>query len=244
MHAQSAHHLLLSDATIAAAFHGPDVIAPTLAAATWHTALADITRLLDRPGLPDTAVASSIRQLFAERPIHGLTAALGPGATGESAARLIGGLLLATDVPFTRIVAELTRHLGAGPPRIDPYGPMRGRVVTAGEAADLGLPAAEGLTCWERRGLMMAGTTVVAETALVLVAEKITPAELAALEAGAPAGDVLDATRTSPAVCLAWPADPAMRCSAVLERDGRRMGLARERVTAGFLDRLAKTTAA
>jgi hypothetical protein len=224
--------------------------APTLAAALQFTALADIARLLDGP---DEALASGVRHIYRDRPMPGLTAALGPGSTGEDAARLIGSLLLSVpEASFTMIMHALTRER----PRIQPLPGEEGRVMPLSEADEvlgqepgtvagaLGLPPATTGDGWGRKGKVIAGTTICADTFIYLLPDLVPAGPMGQIKRGAPAGTALegwDMRRIEPAVRLTWPHDPGLCCTAVVCLGAKRVGVAAQQVTAGLLDRLAKS---
>lgn len=210
---------------------------PTLAAAQQFTALADIARLLAGP---DPALASGVRHIFEDRPMPGLTCALGPGSTGGDAARLIGGLMISLPVAFTSVIAALTRER----PRMDVIPGTQGDTgLSPDELAILG---ADPGTVWGRAALMRAGTTTAAKTTIKLIRGLVPAGPMAHIEAGAPAGDALagfDMARVLPAAAITWPADPGLLLSAVITIAGRTAGFTYERVPYALLDRLAKSRA-
>jgi hypothetical protein len=215
---------------------------PTLAAAQQFTVLAEIAGLLR--GENDAAVGSGVRHIFADRPLPGLTCALGPGSSGEDAARLIGGMMVSMPVPFTAVVAALTRER----PRMDPVPGGQGHRHLGTDDGDRELAAALGLApgarVWSRAARMLAGDVTAADTDMTLNQGMIPPALMAMIEAGLPVGTALpDMRRMLPAVTVAWPGDPGLVLSAVLALGGRPAGVTAERVPAAFLDRLAKGAA-
>jgi hypothetical protein len=224
--------------------HGPVLTAPTLAAAEQFTALADISALLDRAP-NDAAVGSGVRHIFEARPLPGLRCALGPGSSGEDVARLIGSLLVALPVPFTKVIGSLTREH----PRIEalPCGRCETRCrgherrLTGAEAATLGVADDIAAAGWHRDGLMMTGTTIAADTAVTLLPRLVPAGLMDMIRDGTPAGAALpDLRRTGTSVRLRWPLDPGLLVSAVLVLNGQRAGVTSERVTCAVLDRLAK----
>lgn len=218
--------------------------APTLAAATQYTALADIAALL-RDAPSDAAVGSGVRHIFDARPMPGLRCALGPGSSGEDVARLLGSLLVALPVPFTSVLGSLTRER----PRIEPLPCDRCetrcqghvRPLTEAEARALDLPADTTVKGWHRPGLMMAGTTIAAGTTVTLLPDLVPAGLMDMIQAGTPVGAALpDLKRIDTSVALRWPLDPGLLVSAVLVLHGHRAGASTERVTCAVLDRLAK----
>lgn len=224
---------------------------PTLAAAQQFTVLADIAGLLRCDN--DAVVGSGVRHIFADRPVPGLTCALGPGSTGEDAARLIGGLLISLPVSFTSVVHALTREQ----PHMDVIPGTQGyRELGGDDEGDAKLAAALGLCpgdrVWGRAARMLAGTgarggpVTAAETVITVNPEMIPDGLIALMEGGWPAATALEsagARRVLPSVALSWPGDPGLVTDAVLAIGGRPAAVARECVPAQFLDQLAKGAA-
>jgi len=218
---------------------------PTLAAAQQFTALADIAALLRSDN--DAVVGSGVRHIFEHRPMPGLTCSLGPGSTGDDAARMIGGLTITTPVPFTKIIEWATRERA----RMTPVPGTQGyRHLDPGDPADQALAGTLGLAAgdrvWGRQAFMEAGRLTAATTAATLNPELIPSGPMRMIEAGCPIGTALEGftmQRTEPAVKVAWPADPGLLLSAVITVGGKVAGFTSEEVPCTLLDRLAKTAA-
>jgi hypothetical protein len=212
---------------------------PTLAAAQQFTALADIAALLRSDN--DAVVGSGVRHIFEDRPMPGLTCALGPGSTGGDAARLIGSTMISLPVAFTTLVGALTRER----PRMDVIPGTQGDTdLNADELAVVG-GTPKGST-WGRAALMRAGTTTAAHTAIKLIRDLVPAGPMERIEAGTPVGEALDGwdmARALPSVAVTWPADPGLLMSAVITIGGHVAGFSYERVTYELLDRLAKARA-
>lgn len=194
--------------------------------------LADIERLITAADTPPAAIWSGLHQILYEQ--NGIETGKNPGGVAD----LIHWLLKLRTGPFTALAEALT----GAPARVDPFDPDgHWRTLTGAEASLLGVPPDEPLSCWERTGLLVAGTTVTAEVRLVVVPELAGDDEAVALiRKGAPCGAVLPGlTRLFRTARACWPADPAVTASAALHTRGQGFGFAAERVTSCFVSRVA-----
>lgn len=197
--------------------------------------LDDIRRLLES-ATPPPAVLSGLRHILAEQ--MGICTA--PDAAGT--ADLLRWLLRLRPGPVT----PLAERLAGRPARVETIpGSEQDRQLTAGEALRLGLRGPGRPGCWERSGLMIAGTTVIARVRLVIVPDQVGDDEaIALIRKGAPCGTVLPGlARLWRQAAVCWPADPAVVSKAVLHTEGCGFGFAGERFTAGFTARVADLAA-
>jgi len=210
------------------AFTGPGAVTSF---AMWD-ALTDISRLLERDGLPDSAALSGVRHILQDRlppmssPHDWPPARLAPGSTAADAAGMIAGLLAWNPGPATALFTAL-----AGTPvtiRVTGSADLR---LAATEAADL--DASPGDDVWERDGMMMAGDVPVARTRLLLVPFRVPSGAMEAIVAGRPAGEVLApyGMRRGRREVSVSRADATVDASAVLSLGDLPVGCAWEHVT-------------
>jgi len=199
-----------------------------------EAAAADIEEVL-AACTPPVARISAIRSILAEQ--------LGCDMAARGwAAELTGFLLRHRSGSFTWALMRLTGERA----RVDPIeGSEAERRATGAEAAALGVPDEAGLRVWERRGLLMLGTTVAAEVHLRVMPARLPDGwdgdALAAIRKGQPCGLVIPGiTRHGRAGQVTWPADPAALGSAVLRGgpDQVAFGLSGERVGKGLIGRM------
>jgi hypothetical protein len=156
-------------------------------------------------------------------------------------ADVLGFLFRHRPGPFTLTLHRLTGIA----PRVEPIdGSETERRLTGAEAETLNVLDTAGLWCWERRGLMLVGTTVAAEVTLRIVPARIGGWDgqpMARIRKGEPCGQVIPGlARIGRAGTATWPADPAVLGGAVLtSAAGIPFGFAGERGTAGLIQRLA-----
>lgn len=164
------------------------------------------------------------------------------------AAELVGFLLRHRPGSFTWALMRLTGEQA----RVDPVeGSEAERRATGAEAEALGVLDEAGLWVWERRGLLMLGTTVAAEVHLRVLPARLPDGwdgdALSAIRKGQPAGLVIPhLTRQQRTGVTAWPADPAVLGAAVLHGGPEQVafGLAGERVSKALVARLLGAAAA
>lgn len=192
-------------------------------------AAPDCDALLEAP-FPVAAKLSGLRSILAEQCNMNMT---GPGWP----AILLGFLLAYRAGPFTWVLQRLTGEV----PRVEPIGLSEvTRMLTGAEALALGVrdPAEHHL--WERRGLILLGTTVAGGVDLRLVPARIggwEGEEMALIRKGVPCGQVIrDLTHAVRQAETRWPAGPAVTGSAVL-RDAAAIpfGFAAEHVTENLI---------
>jgi hypothetical protein len=226
---RSAHSLTLSAAATAAA-----ATEQALGDIAVRAAARQCDQLLAAHS-PPVAKMSGLRHILSDRLSMDMNSRGWP-------ADVLGFLFRHRPGPFT-----LTMHRLTGiAPRVEPIDPADGteRRLTGAEAETLGVLDTAGLWCWERRGLMMIGTTIAAEVSIRLVPARIGGWDgqpLARIRKGEPCGQVIPGlARIGRAGTATWPADPAALGAAVLtSAAGRPFGFAGERVTAGLIARLA-----
>jgi hypothetical protein len=226
------------------------------AGAAWD-ALAGIWQLT-QSGSPPDAIVWGIKALIDEKlpPQQGgwrdfrdwPPGRLRAGAGPAEAAGMVGGLLAWRRAPATGLFAELLPgediDVKIAGSRLRPFGADPGDEAAFGDAA--------GQQVYERDGLMLAGATVCAEITLRLLPGRLPAEAWAMIRAGDPCGKALGPygmTRgrrlvrvndLGPGTPLA---DPAVEAAALLTLDRRPVGSASERVTAGFIRRLAEAAA-
>lgn len=184
---------------------------------------------------PPVARLSGCRHILAEQ--------LGWDMTGRGwAAELLGFLLAHRAGPATWLVHRLT---GERPEIETIEGSEQEYRLPGGELDSLAVLDEAGLYGWERRGLMLAGTTVAAEVRLRLVPARLPGGwdgdDFAMIRKGVPCGEVIPGlTRTCRRGRVHWPEDPSATGAAVLTRpDGTAFGFANERFSRGLCARLA-----
>lgn len=194
--------------------------------------LGDIEQLITAADVPPAAILSGLRSVMAER--QGIDTSPDPAGVAD----LLHWLLKQRTGPFTALAEALT----GCPARVDPFDPGgTWRTLTAAEAGMLGTDPASPAACWERTGLLSAGTTIAAEVRLVLVPALAGDDEAVELiRKGAPCGAVLPGLTRLLRTARCWPADPPVTASAVLHTRGTAFGFAGERVTAGLVSRVAE----
>jgi hypothetical protein len=188
-------------------------------------AARDCHALLETPS-PAAAKLSGLQSILAEQCDMNMT---GPGWP----AIVLGFLLTYRPGPFTWVLQRLTGKV----PRVEPIDPSGAtRMLTGPEALALAVRDPAEHYLWERRGLMLLGTTVAAEVSLRVVPTRIggwEGEEMALIRKGIPCGQVIrDLTRAVQQAETHWPAAPAVTGSAVL-RDAAAIpfGFAGEQVT-------------
>jgi hypothetical protein len=224
-----------------------DPLSPALMPAfTAMDALTDIDRLLRQEGLPDVAVRSGVRHILDDRlpplssplewpPAACLIAAM---RTPADAAGMIAGHLAWDPGPAT----PLFRRLARAPVGVSDPEPWE-RKLSEDEAAELA--ASTGTPAWGRDGEMTArtgaGPVTVAATSLLLIPGRIPPEAMAAIQAGQPAGDVLEpyGMRRVRRRVIADRSGVTVDASAVLVLGDVAVGTAAEHVPAGFCDYVA-----
>jgi hypothetical protein len=218
-----------------------DLSAPGLVTtfAMWD-ALTDIDRLLHQDGLPDAAVRSGVRHILEDRlpplssPLDWPAGRLAPGSTPADAAGMISGILMWHSGPATLVLGQL-----AGAPIAIEVIRACHRELSCDEATRL--LALPGTPAYEREGRMTAGGVLVARTRLVLIRARIPAGAWEAIQAGAPAGEVLEPygmKRGRRKVCLSRE-DATVDSSADLLLGDLPIGQAEERVTREFAEHVA-----
>ena len=207
--------------------------------AMWD-ALNDIDRLLNKEGLPDSAVRSGVRHILEDRlpplsiALDWPPARLAPGSTPSDAAGMISGLLGWHEGPATGLLSQL-----AGSPVTIEVIRCAHREIDGDEAAVLKAPP--GIRVYERAGIMTAGALTVASTRLVLVPSRLPGEAWAAIQGGRPAGEALEPygmRRDRRRVCLSR-LDATVDASATISLGSLPVGMAGERVTPEFCAHVA-----